>query len=70
MPRTSRASRSISGTFTWPEAVDRVILNVCSFDRDARRFYERLGFTPFQERMAFEIQSPDDRSSYTSIPDV
>jgi len=47
-----------------------VILNVWSFDRDARRFYERLGFTPFQERMAFEIQSPDDRSSYTSIPDV
>jgi len=52
------------------EAVDRVILNVWSFNRDARRFYERLGFTSFQERMTFEIQSQDDRSSYTSIPDV
>jgi GNAT superfamily N-acetyltransferase len=44
------------------EAVDRVVLNVWSFNRDARRFYERLGFTSFQHRMAFEIPPPDDRS--------
>jgi len=44
------------------EGVDRVVLNVWSFNREARRFYERLGFTPFQERMAFEIWPPDHRS--------
>lgn len=44
------------------EGVDRVVLNVWSFNRQARRFYEQLGFTPFQERMAFEIQSQDHRS--------
>jgi ribosomal protein S18 acetylase RimI-like enzyme len=44
------------------EGVDRVVLNVWSFNREARRFYEQLGFTPFQERMAFEIQPPDHRS--------
>ena len=52
------------------EAVSRVVLNVWSFNRDARRFYEQLGFTSFQERMAFEIQPPDDRSGYTSISDL
>jgi GNAT superfamily N-acetyltransferase len=41
------------------ERVDRVILNVWSFNRDARRFYERLGFTSFHERMAFELQRPE-----------
>ena len=40
------------------ETVDRIVLNVWSFNRDARRFYERLGFTSFQERMAFEIPPP------------
>ena len=40
------------------EAVDRVVLNVWSFNRDARRFYEHLGFTSFQERMAFEMRPP------------
>lgn len=44
------------------EAVDRVVLNVWSFNRDARRFYEQLGFMPFQERMAFEIEPPGHRS--------
>ena len=43
------------------EAVDRVVLNVWSFNRGARRFYEQLGFTSFQERMAFEIQKPNAR---------
>lgn len=37
------------------ERVDRVILNVWAFNSDARRFYERLGFTSFHERMALEI---------------
>ena len=44
------------------EAVDRVVLNVWSFNRGARRFYEQLGFTAFQERMAFEIRPTRDRS--------
>jgi ribosomal protein S18 acetylase RimI-like enzyme len=44
------------------EAVDRVVLNVWSFNRDARRFYEELGFKPLQERMAFEIEPPGHRS--------
>jgi ribosomal protein S18 acetylase RimI-like enzyme len=39
------------------ENVDRVILHVWSFNRDARRFYERLGFTSFHERMAVELGS-------------
>ena len=29
---------------------------------DARRFYEQLGFTPFQERLAFAIEAPDHQS--------
>ena len=41
------------------EHVDRVILNVWAFNRDARRFYERLGFTSFHERMAFELGQRD-----------
>lgn len=44
------------------ESVDRVIINVWSFNRDARRFYEQLGFTAFHERMAFEIRPPSHRS--------
>jgi ribosomal protein S18 acetylase RimI-like enzyme len=44
------------------ERVDRVILNVWSFNRDARRFYERLGFTSFHERMAFELEQPAGES--------
>jgi GNAT superfamily N-acetyltransferase len=44
------------------ERVDRVILNVWSFNRDARRFYERLGFTAFHERMAFELEQPAGES--------
>jgi orotate phosphoribosyltransferase len=43
---------------------DRVILNVWSFNRDARRFYERLGFRSFHERMAFEL----GESSRQSVP--
>lgn len=53
-----RAVRETAAT----EAADRVILNVWSFNRDARRFYEQLGFSSFQERMAFEIQTPNTRS--------
>jgi len=41
------------------EHVERVILNVWAFNRDARRFYERLGFTSFHERMAFELGQSD-----------
>ena len=44
------------------EAVDRVVLNVWSFNHDARRLYERLDFRPFQERMAFETRPPGRRS--------
>jgi GNAT superfamily N-acetyltransferase len=44
------------------ERVERVILNVWSFNRDARRFYERLGFTSFHERMAFELGDPGSGS--------
>ena len=44
------------------EGVDRVVLNVWSFNRDARRFYEQLGFTSFQERMSFEIEARGHRS--------
>jgi ribosomal protein S18 acetylase RimI-like enzyme len=42
--------------------VDRVILNVWSFNSDARRFYERLGFTSFHERMAVELRSRPETS--------
>lgn len=41
------------------EHVERVIVNVWAFNRDARRFYERLGFTSFHERMAFELDQSD-----------
>lgn len=41
------------------EHVERVIINVWAFNRDARRFYERLGFTSFHERMAFELGQSD-----------
>ena len=41
------------------ERVDRVILNVWAFNGDARRFYERLGFTSFHERMALEVSGPE-----------
>lgn len=35
---------------------DRVVLNVWAFNAPARRFYERLGFSPFHERMAVELR--------------
>ena len=38
--------------------VDRVVLNVWAFNTVARQFYERLGFTPFHERMAIELGRP------------
>ena len=44
------------------ERVDRVILNVWAFNGDARRFYERLGFTSFHERMALELSRPTSDS--------
>jgi GNAT superfamily N-acetyltransferase len=37
------------------ERADRVVLNVWAFNVDARRFYERLGFAPFHERMSVEL---------------
>lgn len=40
----------------------RVVLNVWSFNRAAREFYDRMGFESFHERLAVELpQSPDDR---------
>ena len=45
------------------ERVERVILNVWSFNAGARQFYERMGFTPFHERMAVELRSDDKRES-------
>lgn len=43
------------------ERVQRVILNVWSFNGGARAFYRRLGFDSFHERMAVELATPDDR---------
>jgi len=44
------------------ERADRVVLNVWSFNRGAREFYDRLGFRSFHERMSVELSpSPDDR---------
>jgi GNAT superfamily N-acetyltransferase len=44
------------------EGAERVVLNVWAFNRDAREFYDRLGFTSFHERMAVELSaSPDNR---------
>ena len=37
------------------DGATRVVLSVWSFNPDARRFYERLGFTSFHERMAVEL---------------
>ena len=45
------------------ERVERVILNVWSFNAGARQFYERMGFKPFHERMAVELRSNDERES-------
>ena len=44
------------------ERVERVVLNVWAFNRDARRFYERLGFRSFHERMTFELGQSDQRA--------
>jgi ribosomal protein S18 acetylase RimI-like enzyme len=41
------------------ERAERVVLNVWAFNRDARRFYERLGFRAFHERLAFELGQSD-----------
>ena len=44
------------------ERADRIVLNVWSFNRDAREVYARLGFTPFHERMVVELSAtPDNR---------
>jgi ribosomal protein S18 acetylase RimI-like enzyme len=44
------------------ERADRVVLNVWSFNRGAREFYQRLGFASFHERMSVEMSAlPDDR---------
>jgi diamine N-acetyltransferase len=43
------------------EGVQRVILNVWSFNSDARAFYDRLGLESFHERMAIELPRPDRR---------
>ena len=44
---------------------DRVILSVWSFNAGARRFYERMGFHPLHERMAYDLgeSSGQTRSS-------
>jgi orotate phosphoribosyltransferase len=44
---------------------DRVILNVWSFNADARRFYERMGFRAFHERLSFDL---GDASRARSVP--
>src|SRR5688572_20751569 len=44
------------------EGVERVVLNVWSFNTTARQFYERLGFSSFYERMAVELD-PGESSS-------
>lgn len=41
------------------ERVDRVVLNVWAFNGDARRFYERMGFTSFHERMSVELRASE-----------
>ena len=44
------------------QGAERVVLNVWAFNRDAREFYDRLGFTSFHERMALELSAtPDNR---------
>jgi len=40
------------------ERVERVILNVWAFNRAARRFYARIGFQPYHERLVFELGRP------------
>ena len=42
---------------------DRVVLNVWSFNASARRFYERIGFRSFHQRMAFELVEPSRQAS-------
>lgn len=37
------------------EGADRVVLNVWAFNKGARGFYDRLGFTSFHERMSVEL---------------
>ena len=50
------------------DGVDRVILNVWSFNPAARRFYARLGFTSFHERMAFELAEAPRTPAAESAP--
>lgn len=47
--------------------VDRVILNVWAFNAPARRFYERLGFTPFHQRLAMELRASPDTGHSPAI---
>ena len=41
--------------------VDRVVLSVWTFNAAAIRFYERLGYVNFQQRMALELERPSPR---------
>jgi orotate phosphoribosyltransferase len=74
---TSHRSRGV-GSALWQavretameQRADRVILNVWAFNSEARRFYERLGFTPFHERLAFELGAHDARSQTAVRRDV
>ena len=58
-----RSRRLGAGTHLWNavrelavgQRVDRVVLNVWAFNASARRFYESVGFLPFQERLAVEM---------------
>ena len=60
---TARSRRVGAGARLWDavralaigKRADRVVLNVWAFNGSARDFYERVGFTPFHERLAVEL---------------
>ena len=41
--------------------VERIVLNVWAFNTTARRFYEKIGFTSFSQRMALELRVANAR---------
>jgi hypothetical protein len=46
--------------FYWVAILDGVTIG-WAFNTSARRFYERLGFTPFHERMSIDLPADDTR---------